>query len=53
MEKCKVKGCKKPVKVKKHGLCGAHIMRLMRYGDVKPTQKVRKYVNMEPFQLKE
>jgi len=53
MEKCKVNGCKKKMKVKKHGLCGAHLMRFQRYGDVRPTQRVRKYVKMEPFVLKE
>lgn len=49
MEKCKIKGCTKPLKVKKHGLCGAHLKRLMTTGNVRPGQKVRKYVKMEPF----
>lgn len=53
MNKCKVNGCKRIMKVKKHGLCGAHLERLRRIGDVKPSQKVRKYVKMEPFVLKD
>lgn len=53
MEKCKVRNCKRPIRVKKHGLCGAHLKRLMSTGDIRPSQKVRKYVKMEPFQLKD
>jgi hypothetical protein len=47
--KCKVKGCKRNMKVKKHGLCGAHLARLIKNGDIKPHVKIRKYDKMEPF----
>ena len=32
--KCLVKGCNRPVKVQKHGLCMAHVLRYYRTGSV-------------------
>lgn len=31
--KCSVKGCDRPVKVIKHGLCTAHLSRYYRHGN--------------------
>lgn len=31
--KCSLKGCNRPVKIFKHGLCTAHLLRYYRHGD--------------------
>ena len=33
ISKCAVKGCERPVKIFKHGLCTAHLLRYYRHGD--------------------
>lgn len=47
-EQCRVKGCKRPVRVKRHGLCQPHYKRYQRTGDpgeaaIKPMRKLPTY----------
>jgi len=52
MDKCKVKGCSRKIRVKKHMLCSAHLARYMKTGEVNPSVKVRKYDKIKPFTVK-
>jgi len=49
---CQVKGCKRKVRVTKHGLCEAHLRRLYRTGKV-GGGKLREYKKREPFKITE
>lgn len=47
-EICKMKGCKRPLYIKKHKLCSAHYQRFRRFGDP-GDNKIRVYRNLEPL----
>jgi len=49
-DKCIVKGCDRPISVKKHQLCHAHTMRWYRNGDI-GKGKIPKRKKHKPFVL--
>jgi hypothetical protein len=47
---CRMPGCRRPVRVKKHGLCTPHYKRYQRLGD--PGGKIKEYQKLKPYQPK-
>jgi hypothetical protein len=51
-ETCIIKNCKRPMRIKKHGLCKPHLERYYKYGTVDPSP-IRELKRHKPFDLKD
>lgn len=51
--KCSVKGCDRPVKVVKHGLCSAHLQRYYRHNEPGSPRIAEKKVHVGYREVKE